>query len=94
MLEHEGYVLSFAKDGLNALEILNSFDFIPDLLIIDLVMPRMSGLEFRKKQLEDQRVSSIPVIFLSEYEILKGERSLLKSSQRMTILDEVNSFLK
>ncbi len=92
ILEHEGYVLSFAKDGLNALEILNSFDIIPDLLIIDLVMPRMSGLEFRKKQIEDQRISSIPVIFLSGYEILKGERSLLKTSQRMTILNEVKSF--
>jgi len=94
ILEKEGYILSFAKDGLNALDILNSFDIIPDLLIIDLVMPRMSGLEFRKKQREDQRISSIPVIFLSGYQILKGERSLLKSSQRMTILDEVNSLLK
>jgi CheY-like chemotaxis protein len=94
ILAYEGFVVSIAKDGLSALDILNSTDKIPDLLIVDLVMPRLSGLEFRKKQLEDQRISSIPVLFLSEYEILLWERSLLKSSRRISILNEVKSFFK
>jgi PleD family two-component response regulator len=94
ILAYEGFVVSIAKDGLSALDILNSTDKIPDLLIFDLVMPRLSGLEFRKKQLEDQRISSIPVLFLSEYEILLWERSLLKSSRRISILNEVKSFFK
>jgi PleD family two-component response regulator len=94
ILAYEGFVVSVAKDGLSALDILNSTDKIPDLLIVDLVMPRLSGLEFRKKQLEDQRISSIPVLFLSEYEILLWERSLLKSSRRISILNEVKSFFK
>lgn len=61
MLNEEGYEVSTAADGFDALAQLRSF--IPDLIISDLHMPRMSGVEFLS--VIRRRFPAIPVIAIS-----------------------------
>jgi CheY-like chemotaxis protein len=61
MLNDEGYDVCTASDGLDALAQLR--DMTPDLIISDLNMPRMSGLEFLS--VVRRRFPSIPVIAIS-----------------------------
>jgi CheY-like chemotaxis protein len=61
ILNEEGYEVSGAEDGLDALIRLR--DFVPDLIISDLHMPRMSGVEFLS--VVRRRFPAIPVIAIS-----------------------------
>ena len=59
----EGYALKFAKSGIDAWAQIESE--IPDLILLDIMMPGVSGLEICKRSKEDERFSSIPIIILS-----------------------------
>lgn len=61
ILSEEGYDVSTAADGLDALVLLRTN--LPDLIISDLHMPRMSGIEFLS--VVRRRFPSIPVIAVS-----------------------------
>lgn len=52
-------------DGRAALDWLQSAEKLPSVIVLDLMMPRMDGFEFREKQLEDPRLAGIPVVVLS-----------------------------
>jgi CheY-like chemotaxis protein len=52
ILEIEGHEIRTAEDGQEALEILESNSFAPDIILLDLNMPRLSGREFLKIRLE------------------------------------------
>jgi signal transduction histidine kinase/CheY-like chemotaxis protein len=73
-----GYDLLEAADGLEALALVRAE--LPDLLITDIVMPRMDGYELVRKLREDERVANTPVIFCSasyhEREVREMARSL------------------
>jgi CheY-like chemotaxis protein len=60
-LEFEGYSVATASDGIEAFKYLESPRMWPDLILLDLMMPRMDGREFRAAQLKDPRFASIPV---------------------------------
>ncbi len=55
----------FASRGDEALKILETMDPLPDLILCDIIMPCMSGYEFRDKIRENERLKNIPIIFLS-----------------------------
>ncbi len=60
-LSDEGYAVDSAADGADALEKLNN-DKPPCVVILDLLMPLVSGNEVYDKMQEDPRLSQIPVI--------------------------------
>ena len=62
-LASEGFEVLDASDGAEALEKARAFH--PDLVLLDLMMPRMDGWEFRRAQKHDPAVSDIPVVVLS-----------------------------
>jgi len=64
LLEGEGYAVETAGDGDAALEVLHG-GLTPSLILLDLVMPRKNGLQFRAEQLEDARLAAIPTIAYS-----------------------------
>lgn len=68
-LEFQGYDVITADNGEEALAILQNET--PDLIICDIMMPEMDGYELVKRIRQDERVSWIPVIFLSA----KGQTS-------------------
>ncbi|HVN29284.1 MAG TPA: response regulator [Candidatus Binataceae bacterium] len=70
ILAIEGYRIVYASDGMAALALLSETD-LPDLILLDLMMPKMNGWEFRAAQQSDQRLARIPVVVLSA----TGERA-------------------
>jgi len=59
-LNAQGYEIRAANDGETALEIAK--DFVPDLVITDLAMPRMNGIELCRRL---RQTSQVPIIVLS-----------------------------
>jgi DNA-binding response OmpR family regulator len=62
-LTDEGYQVIGACDGVDALEKLRACH--PAVVLLDLMMPRMNGWQFRAAQRQDPEVSRVPVIVLS-----------------------------
>ena len=65
VLSFEGYDVVAAGDGESALELLRARAQDCNLILLDLMMPHMNGWEFRRKQLEDPGIASIPVVLLT-----------------------------
>lgn len=59
----DDYELSVAMDGKSALEFMEKV--VPDILLLDIMMPIMDGFEVCAKMKENKRLKDIPVIFLS-----------------------------
>lgn len=59
----ETYRLIFAQDGEEALNI--AIDQLPDVVLCDVMMPRMDGYEFCKKMKADLKTANIPVILIT-----------------------------
>jgi two-component system, OmpR family, alkaline phosphatase synthesis response regulator PhoP len=62
-LTQEGYNVLTAQDGLEALNMIHVNKV--DLVLLDLIMPRMSGLEALEAMKSDPRTKDVPVIILS-----------------------------
>jgi CheY-like chemotaxis protein len=71
LLTREGYAVARAENGREALEYLEH-SRRPCLIILDLVMPVMSGWEFRKRQESDPKLKSLPVVVVSGTGPVKG----------------------
>ena len=65
ILEIESYEVIQAKNGKDALEILTLLDEVPDVIISDIVMPKMDGYDFFTTISNDSLYNFIPFIFLS-----------------------------
>jgi CheY-like chemotaxis protein len=69
LLVGEGFHAVAAEDGLEALHLLRAVRHrapqVPCLILLDLMMPRLSGNEFRRAQLGDPTVASVPVAVMS-----------------------------
>lgn len=62
-LTQEGYDVSIARDGQEGLEKMR--DQKPDLILLDIVMPKMSGFEVMEEMRKDPDLKEIPVIVIS-----------------------------
>jgi len=62
-LSHEGCTGFYAKDAEEALEILNRE--VPDVILLDLLLPGMSGFDLLKTIRENPRMAQVPLIVLS-----------------------------
>src|SRR5262249_35914676 len=69
LLATEGFHTVAAEDGLEALHLLRTVrrraPDVPCLVLLDLRMPRLGGGEFRRAQLGDPTVASVPVAVMS-----------------------------
>ena len=64
VLEGAGFDVIMAANGQEALRALAS-ERTTSLILLDLKMPVMDGLEFRRRQLENPRLASVPVVLVS-----------------------------
>jgi len=65
VLENEGYRVSHAKDGLEGLAMVINGPKAPDLCVLDLMMPVMSGQKLLEAFEEDKHLRKIPVIVMT-----------------------------
>jgi CheY-like chemotaxis protein len=63
-LTQEGYLAVGARDGQSALSHL-AWAALPDLILLDLVMPGMTGIQVRAELAKNPRLSAIPVVICS-----------------------------
>jgi len=64
-LEGEGYQVASARDGSDAL--LKAKLERPDVIVLDLMMPTMSGWGFRAEQMRDPALADVPVVIASAF---------------------------
>src|SRR3954464_13441564 len=62
-LEREGFVVTAVGDGQSALEAIRASP--PDIAVLDLKMPRMTGFQVCQALREDPLLENLPVIILS-----------------------------
>jgi len=98
-LKDEGYCVEVAYDGLEGLEKLKTFT--PDLIILDINLPRMGGIEFYKKTCLPDGSSRYPVLVMtaranleSVFQGLKVEGFLSKPFEIDVLLSEVRDILE
>ncbi len=63
MLLREGFDIVTAKDGLDALQLIG--ERTPDVILLDIEMPRMDGFEFAKTIKADAQLAHIPIIMIT-----------------------------
>ncbi len=63
LLGREGFRVATAKDGLDALQALG--DETPDVILLDIEMPRMDGFEFTKTLKSDPKHAHVPIIMIT-----------------------------
>lgn len=62
-LSQDGYNVFTTKDGVEGLEVMRKNSF--DLILLDIIMPRMGGFEMMEEKLKDERIKDIPIIIIS-----------------------------
>ncbi|MHB1352297.1 MAG: hybrid sensor histidine kinase/response regulator [Thiobacillus sp.] len=63
LLGREGFRVDAAKDGVDALEKMH--DLVPDVVLLDVEMPRMDGFELARVMRSDARLASVPIIMIT-----------------------------
>jgi chemosensory pili system protein ChpA (sensor histidine kinase/response regulator) len=63
LLARSGFQVVTAKDGVDAMEQLA--DALPDVMLLDVEMPRMDGFELTKRMRQDSRTRNLPIIMIT-----------------------------
>jgi two-component system response regulator MprA len=79
LLEDEGYAVIQAANGSEALHMLKEQAALPSLILLDLMMPRMNGWEFREAQRQTPALADIPVVTISAH------ADLLSAADRLEV---------
>lgn len=100
-LKHEGFAVCFAENGEVGIEKAKSCQ--PNLIICDVMMPLINGLQLKQKLNQTQDLADIPLIFLSgrsnqddiDFAMSIGaEGYLIKPISFCEILNKIKSVLK
>jgi len=76
-LEREGYIVEYAYDGQETL--LKTDEFKPDLILLDIVMPKLDGISVLKKIKAKEETKNIPVIILTNLESSQSASEALEA---------------
>lgn len=99
-LEREGFEVIAAKDGMDAIEILQ--ETMPDLMLLDIEMPRMDGFEVVTQVRHSPRLRTLPIIMMTSRTGEKHRKHAFeigvndymgKPFQEIELLKRINSLL-
>jgi len=95
-LSMEGYNIITARDGLEAIKKVK--EHLPDLIVMDITMPKMSGIEAMGKILSEHK--NIPVIINTAYTSYKddfmswsADAYIIKSSDMKELKDKIKELI-
>ena len=101
LLEANGYRVLQTRDGLSALDLARQH--MPDLILMDIQLPEVSGIEVTKWLKEDDELKSIPVIAVTAF-AMKGDEEKIREGgceayiskpiSVLSFLQMIDSFLK
>ncbi len=80
-LVQEGYQVDIAKDGQEGLEKIRKFK--PDLILLDIIMPKMGGFEVMEEVNKDEELKIIPIIIVSN----SGQPVELERAKKLGVKD-------
>lgn len=102
ILEAAGYTVLLATDGTEALSIVRSNER-PDLIVTDIVMPRMDGFELTRQIKEDPQTHDLPVILVTSLDSqedkehgieVEADAYIVKSSfDQVNLLDTIEQLI-
>ena len=81
ILEKEGYFVFSAYDGIDGIRIAKRE--IPNLILLDLLLPKISGFDICQKLREDEKTRKIPIIILST---LADEKNTYEKLKRYDVV--------
>jgi CheY-like chemotaxis protein len=89
ILKDFGYETIFASNGVECLAILNTK--IPDIILLDIMMPQMDGFQTIKRIKGEPKYSSIPIIALTAYAMLDNKGIIERNGFNDLITKPVNT---
>jgi chemosensory pili system protein ChpA (sensor histidine kinase/response regulator) len=101
LLERQGYLVVTARDGVEAMEKLQ--EVVPDVMLVDVEMPRMDGFDLTRNVRADARTGRVPIIMITSRTADKHQNYareigvnvfLGKPYQEDRLLAEINGFIK
>jgi chemosensory pili system protein ChpA (sensor histidine kinase/response regulator) len=99
-LEREGFNVITARDGVEAMKLLQ--DQLPDVMLLDIEMPRMDGFEVARRVKGNEELKKIPIIMITSRTgekhrdralALGVEQYLGKPYQEETLLEAISAFI-
>jgi chemosensory pili system protein ChpA (sensor histidine kinase/response regulator) len=101
LLERQGYLVVTARDGVEAMEKLQ--ELVPDVMLVDIEMPRMDGFDLTRNVRADARLSRVPIIMITSRTADKHQsyakevgvsHFLGKPYQEDDLLEKISGFLR
>jgi len=84
-LEAEGYAVLLAENGLDALAKLRASSALPNLILLDLMMPEMDGFEFITELRRHDEWRSIPVVVITARDLTADDHRRLNGYVAATV---------
>lgn len=100
LLENAGHRVIFASNGLDGISMARAE--LPDLILMDIVMPGINGFQATRQLTKDAATSSIPVVMISAkdqetdmvWAMRQGARGyLVKSLEKAALLGAINEVM-
>jgi chemosensory pili system protein ChpA (sensor histidine kinase/response regulator) len=101
-LERQGMEVMLAKDGVDAINLLQEAEQLPDVMLLDIEMPRMDGFEVASRVRHTSRLQDIPIIMITSRTgekhrerafSLGVNRYLGKPYQEMVLLETIHELM-
>ena len=101
LLERHGYIVVTARDGVEAMEKL--LELVPDVMLVDIEMPRMDGFDLTRNVRADKRLARVPIIMITSRTADKHQNYakeigvshfLGKPYQEDDLIEKITGFLK
>jgi chemosensory pili system protein ChpA (sensor histidine kinase/response regulator) len=101
LLERQGYLVVTARDGVEAMEKLQ--EIIPDVMLVDIEMPRMDGFDLTRNVRADARTANVPIIMITSRTAEKHQNYAMKIGvnhflgkpfQEEVLLEKIAGYLK
>jgi CheY-like chemotaxis protein len=94
-LDGEGFTIKAAEDGAQALDMIK--DEPPDLILLDLMMPRMTGWQVMEEMQKEQRLHDIPIVVVTAARyagtVPSGSPVFIKPLRLERLIQSVRAFL-